>query len=276
MAPSSIREWARFRAAPIDGVTRFDARFVEHVFERHSHDTFSIGVTQGGVQRFDCRGARHDSVAGDLVLFNPDEPHNGRAGGDDGFRYTMLYVPQATLDALLVDGGEREPACHWRQPHVRDPLLGADLVRAAASIDQAGETLRAQALLADALRRIGQRHGVGARTGTTPTLASRRWDTLREFMHAHCSEDLRTEQLAVVCGLTRAHLTRAFARRFGLPPHAYLNALRLRGVQRALLDGCSIADAASRMGFADQSHLTRRFKGTFGLTPRRWLEQMQR
>ena len=80
--------------------------------------------------------------------------------------------------------------------------------------------------------------------------------------------------LARAAGLSRVHVSRAFARQFGMPPHAYLNALRLRHARQALLAGQSLADVAAACGFADQSHFTRRFKGSLGVTPGVWLKQM--
>jgi AraC-like DNA-binding protein len=273
--PGRKQQWARFHTAPIEGLTLFDAYFTDHVFDRHSHETFAVGVTQSGVQRFDCRGAQHDCVAGDLLLFNPDEPHNGRSATDDGFRYKIFYVPSATMDALLNGHTDRASHCHLPRPKVHDPRLGGELLRAAASLEQPRETLRAQELLSRALRRIVERHGVRASTPLSDGVGRRRLEAVREYLHAHCHEDLKIEPLATLCGLSRAHLTRAFTRAFGVAPHGYLNALRLRLEQRALLDGQSIADAALASGFADQSHFTRRFKGAFGATPHAWLTQMQ-
>jgi AraC-like DNA-binding protein len=273
---SRKQQWARFRAAPIDGLTLLDAYFTDHVFERHSHDTYAVGVTQSGVQRFDCRGAQHDCVAGDLLLFNPDEPHNGRSATDDGFGYKIFYVPSSAMNALLSGPEDRASHCHLPHPKVHDPHLGSELLRAAACLEQPGETLRAQELLTSALRRIVERHGVRASTPLSDAIGRRRLEVVREFLHAHCDEDLKIEHLAAQCGLSRAHLTRAFTRTFGVAPHGYLNALRLRRAQRALLEGRSIADAALACGFSDQSHFTRRFKGAFGATPRAWLMQMQR
>jgi AraC-like DNA-binding protein len=270
------QEWARFRHAPIEGLTLFDAYFVDHVFDRHSHDTFAVGVTQAGVQRFDCRGAQHDCTAGDLLLFNPDEPHNGRSATDSGFRYKIFYVPSATMDALLSDPEDRASHCHLPRPKVHDRGLGGELLRAAASLEQPGETLRAQELVASALRLIVERHGVRTAAPLPGRVGPRRLERVREYMHAHCNEDLKIERLAQLCGLSRAHLTRAFTQAFGVAPHGYLNALRLRRAQRALLEGGSIADTAAASGFADQSHFTRRFKGAFGATPHAWLTQMQR
>jgi AraC-like DNA-binding protein len=274
-SPRRQPQWAHFRPAPIDGLTLFDAYFTDHVFDRHSHDTYAVGVTQSGVQRFDCRGAQHDCIAGDLLLFNPDEPHNGRSATDSGFRYQILYVPAAAMDALLDGAEDRASACHLPRPKVHDPGLGRELLRAAASLEQPAETLRAQELLSSALRRIVERHGVRAPVRTPGGVGSRRLGAAREYLHAHCSEDLKIEQLAAACGLSRAHLTRAFTHAFGMAPHAYLNALRLRRAQCTLLEGRSIADTAAASGFADQSHFTRRFKGAFGATPHAWLMQMR-
>jgi AraC-like DNA-binding protein len=65
------------------------------------------------------------------------------------------------------------------------------------------------------------------------------------------------------------HLTRAFARQFGVPPHIYLNAVRLERAQAAMLAGQGLAEVAAACGFADQSHFSRRFKGSVGLSPGR-------
>jgi AraC-like DNA-binding protein len=267
-------EWARYGRALIDGVTQLDAHFVGHVFERHSHDTFSIGVTTGGVQRFDCRGARHDSVPGDVVLFNPDEMHDGRAGADGGFRYTMLYVAPAALDDMLRGAADGAHCGHMRAPHVHDPALARALLAAIASLAQPGETLRAQALLARALRQVMSRHGDMPPPRVHASAALQRLNAVREFIDAHAGEDLRIETLAALAGLSRSHLTRAFSRAFGVAPHGHLNAVRLRRAQQALLQGQSIIDAAAASGFVDQSHFTRRFKGAFGVPPGAWLTQM--
>jgi AraC-like DNA-binding protein len=271
----ATNEWARYGRARIDGVTQLDARFVGHVFERHSHDTFSIGVTTGGVQRFDCRGARHDSVPGDVILFNPDEMHDGRAGADGGFRYRMLYVAPAALDEMLRGSADGARCGHLRAPRVHDPALARALLAAIAALAQPGETLRAQALLAQALRQVLSRHGDAPLPCVDADAARRRLNDVREFIDAHHGEDLRIEALAALAGLSRAHLTRAFSRAFGVAPHRYLNAVRLRCAQQALLRGRPLVEAAAASGFVDQSHFTRRFKGAFGVPPGAWLAQMR-
>jgi AraC-like DNA-binding protein len=62
-------------------------------------------------------------------------------------------------------------------------------------------------------------------------------------------------------------LLRAFRDETGLPPHAYLNQLRVRRARRLLDGGLAPALVAVQAGFADQAHLTRHFKRVVGLPP---------
>jgi AraC-like DNA-binding protein len=63
-------------------------------------------------------------------------------------------------------------------------------------------------------------------------------------------------------------LVRSFRAETGLPPHAYVNHLRVRLARQLLDSGVAPADVAARAGFADQAHLTRHFKRVVGVPPR--------
>lgn len=274
-SPSTAQDWATFRPVPLAGSTLMRAHFREHAFERHSHETYSIGLTHSGVQAFRCAGTLHASLPGDLILFNPDEAHDGQRGAPEGFGYSILYIAQAAVASCFDgDAGLHLPR-YFRSPVVRDPALAALFTRALTAVPQPYETLRAEELLAQLVACILLRHGEAAvRAGSPPSGAGQRMQRVREYLDAHYAQDVTVEELALVAGLSRAHLTRAFTRQFGVPPHLYLNGVRLRHAQAALLAGEPIADAALACGFADQSHFTRRFKGAVGISPARWLRQM--
>lgn len=251
------------------------AHFRRHTFERHSHETYSIGLTHSGVQTFHCGGSLHASLPGDLILFNPDEAHDGQRGAPEGFGYSILYLPQAALDACADRRAGFHLPRYFRSPIVRDRAMAALFTRAINVVSQAGETLRAEELLAGLVSRILLRHGeAGPKSETLPASADRQMGLVRDYLHAHYAEDVTVENLASVAGLSRAHLTRAFTRYVGVPPHMYLNAIRLRHAQAIMLAGKPLAEAALTCGFADQSHFTRRFKGAMGTSPARWLRQM--
>ncbi len=89
----------------------------------------------------------------------------------------------------------------------------------------------------------------------------------REYIEANYSEDISIRDLASIGNMSTFHFIRVFAREMGVPPHAYLNQVRLRRARELLASGWSIAATACETGFVDQSHFSRRFKRIFGITP---------
>ena len=273
-------EWSATQPTSVQGVECFSARFISHVFDRHSHETFAIGTTFGGVQSFRCRGERRDSTAGHLMLFNPDEPHDGWAGTSGGFSYRMLYV---SVDGIsrLIDGatageGRGPKLSHgtFPRPVICDPGLAAQLAAAADDVLAPANSLQAAERLSRVLREMFRRYaGARERDDRRPG-ANLRIRRVRELLECCYGEDVTIATVADVAGMSRVHATRQFAAVFGMPPHAYLNQVRIRHAKQRLLEGMSAADVAADVGFVDQSHFTRRFKRSVGVTPLAWARAM--
>ena len=90
-APSSP-DWAQYWRADVLPVEAMRAHFTSHVYHRHSHESYSFGVTETGAQAFTCRHGRHVSGPGMVMAFNPDDPHDGHAATDGGFTYRMVHI----------------------------------------------------------------------------------------------------------------------------------------------------------------------------------------
>lgn len=272
----TAKDWARFRPGALAGVTQMNAHFTDHAFERHSHETYSIGVTASGVQTFHCGGTLHASLRGDVILFNPDEPHDGQRGTQEGFGYSMLYVSQQVVDECRDKEAGLDMAAYFSRPVVRDAAMGRALARAISAAGQAQESLRAEELTRSVLVRLLQRYGERRSSGDeTRSAGMARMVCIRDYLRSHFDQDITVDALAREAGLSRVHLTRAFAQQFGVPPHIYLNAVRLERAQAGMLAGQSLAEVAAGCGFADQSHFSRRFKGSVGVAPGAWLRQMR-
>ena len=72
--------------------------------------------------------------------------------------------------------------------------------------------------------------------------------------------------LARALGVHRVHLSRAFARHFGMPPSVFRRrAMASHALAAALGGTASLAAAAASAGFADQSHMTRAVRETCAL-----------
>src|SRR3954471_15067631 len=157
---SPASDWVDYSPRRVLGCTLMRAHFDVHRFERHSHESYSIGLTTSGVQSFHCGGTLHSSLPGDLILFNPDQAHDGSKGAPEGFAYTILHLPVETVTSSQDrDAGVSLPR-HFKFPLARDRPLARAFEITIAALRQVGEMLRAEELLAalvtDGLVRQGE------------------------------------------------------------------------------------------------------------------------
>lgn len=261
-------DWVH-RSAGHGRVERIEAYFSGHGYTPHRHDTYAIGFTLAGVQRFHYRRAQRHSLPGTVMVLHPDEQHDGEAGTDAGFRYRMLYVEPSLIQQILggqalpfVDGGLSNDS---RLQTALTPLLSG--MNAAIDPLEEDEALYdlAHALVAIAGRRQVRR---------LPDLAA--IERARSYMLESIRQTVSLDDLAETSGLDRWQLCRDFRTLYGTSPYRYLTMRRLDLARRLMVTGHAIAEAALAAGFSDQSHMTRRFASAFGVTPSRWLKQLGR
>ena len=93
----------------------------------------------------------------------------------------------------------------------------------------------------------------------------------REFLDANLYGDVSLASVASECNLSVSHFAHAFRRTFGRPPHRWLMERRIDAVKNLLLTSrLTLAEVASKCGFADQSALNRSFKRVLGESPGEW------
>jgi AraC-like DNA-binding protein len=263
------REWVRYRSAK-EGVELLEASFAQHVYERHIHDTYAIGVTLRGVQRFWCRGATHDSLPGNVIVIPPGEAHDGESGTEREYTYRMFYISIGRMTELASDAFEK-PASSLQLRDaclLHEPGLARDLNSAWKAMSAQPSSLATDALVRQAFAQIDVRHEQGAARGRC--VDDRALKRVEDYLREHVHEHVRLDDLAAMAAMSRFQLTRQFERAYGLPLHAYHVHLRLAEAKRRLRTGVPVVTVAADLGFADQSHLHRRFKGAFGMTPGEW------
>jgi AraC-like DNA-binding protein len=270
-------EWTQYRRAPGLGVEAMGAHFVGHVYDRHSHDAYSFGVTEDGAQAFRCRGATRVSTAGLVMAFNPDDPHDGHAGSPTGFTYRMVHIDPGQVRDALAEAGCGDGLPLFPEPVIHDRELVTLVRRTADAVLAGDEPLHAQESLDRMLLAAVRRHaphtgrtGVAVRAGRAGSDKGVR--LVRELLHEQyvsrpLDDHLSADELAQAAGLSRFQMYRLFREACGLSPSAYLRQLRLRSARRLLAAGEPPARVASVVGFADQAHLTRWFRRTYGITP---------
>ncbi|TMR92511.1 AraC family transcriptional regulator [Nonomuraea basaltis] len=263
-------DWSRYWRSPDRPLEAMHAHFERHVYHRHSHETYSFGVTETGAQSFTCRGSAHTSAAGMVMAFNPDDPHDGHPANPLGFTYRIVHIgPELVTDALADATGHHKGLPLFTAPVLDDPAL-ASALRAlhAALLNGDTTSLRRDELLTATIARITHRASTKPLMAPNrPSRSTRVASHARQLLHDRIEDDLTIDDLARHTGTSRYAVYRAFQTEYGLPPSDYQRQLRLRTAKTLIATGTPISEAASATGFADQSHLTRWFTRYFGLTP---------
>ena len=246
-----------------EGIERAEASFRGRAYFPHRHDTYAIGVTLRGVQRFRYRGEERICLPGEIHVLHPDELHDGEAATEEGFAYRIVYIDPFLIQEAL--GGAP-------LPFVRDPVVAAaslpreflaEAFDLDGEIDELGRTdlafSTAQALIAAA----------GGVAGNPPQHLAALM-RVRDLIAAAPEKRRSLCELERVAGLDRWTIARQFRAFFGTSPSRFRTLRQLDEVRRSLRSGTSLAMSAAEAGFADQSHMSRRFKRAFGLTPAAW------
>jgi AraC-like DNA-binding protein len=256
-------DWAEYWRADAMPVEAMHAHFTSHVYHRHSHESYSFGVTESGAQAFTCRHGRHVSGPGMVMAFNPDDPHDGHSAVDGGFTYRMVHIWPEFFASLAGI-----PMPLFRSPVLEDPALARALRGLHVALTDAVGELECYEQLTRTARLLA-RHASGrvpaddVSRGPDRRVAAR----ILELIQDGYASDLTATDLAVVAGCSRFAAYRAFKQAYGLAPSEYQRQLRVRAARRLLSAGLSPSRVAAETGFADQPHLTRWFRRYYGVTP---------
>ena len=249
--------------AGAEGIERVEAFFGGRAFEPHRHDTYAIGITTAGVQRFRYRGAERLCLPGQLHFLHPDETHDGRAGTDAGFGYRILYVAPSLVQEALAGRPLPFVADPVQTPSPQTEGLATLLRDMDEPLDELARAAAAAAV-ADALA------GAGGDREPSGAIDLAAVSAVRAYLDAHPTAGTRAHLLERIAGIDRWTIARHFRAAFGTSPDRYRTMRRLAIARRAIAAGTPLAEAAAAAGFADQSHMTRQFTRAYGMTPGRW------
>jgi AraC-like DNA-binding protein len=236
-----------------------------HSFPRHTHDEYGIGVVLSGAQRSWSGIGAVESLPGDVITVNPGELHDGLPVDGAARRWRIVYFEPAILAGEFMPEARHE--LEFVSPSLRHPSLGRSVNRMFDALADPVDWMAVEQPLLEIVARLVS-SATFARDAHRATPAVAR---ARARIDDDPSGAVTLSELAALCGVSRYQLVRAFTRELGITPHAYVVQCRVRLARQWLLRGETIAAAAHRAGFADQSHLTRAFVRQFGITPGRYL-----
>ncbi len=258
----------------LDNLHLFRATIIHYAFKKHLHDYFVIGMVETGVQKFSYGRDTYITPPTGLIVINPGEAHTGEAAVPSGFRYRALYPEAAVLQKLAAEiKGRSQPIPFFSQPMIEDKALFAKVQKLHIRLEASTSTLEHESLYLETLSQLIIRHA-----DTTPyPLRGRERKAIaqiRQYIHDHYCQDIKLDDLARLVHWNAFYMLRVFRESVGLPPHAYLENVRIREAQRLLKSTLSLAEVAYETGFSSQSHFTTTFKRLIGVTPGQYAQQV--
>ncbi|MDS1269377.1 AraC family transcriptional regulator [Lipingzhangella sp. LS1_29] len=263
----STAEYARFWRSPgLPDVDLLTARFVRHRYNRHTHETYTVALVEAGVEEYLYDGQTHRVGAGEFAVVEPGVVHTGHAGVPTGWSYRVMYPSVELVTTIARENGIRgTPA--FRMPTLRDTDLAVRFRQAHRAAED-GDQLASSTLLRAVVSALLLRHSRPARhTATSTSAPAALAAQVRDLLHGQLVDPPRLDTLAAMVEVSPYALVRTFRADYGLPPHAYLNQLRVQHARSLLAAGVAAGDVAIQVGFADQPHLTRHFKRAVGVGP---------
>ena len=95
-----------------------------------------------------------------------------------------------------------------------------------------------------------------------------------EYIIDHYSENLKNDDLAALTGLSTVYFRKVFTEVYGMPPIAYIHALRIRRAKEILKsDYGSITSVAQSLGYSSIYDFSRAFKNHTGVSPTAYLKK---
>jgi AraC-like DNA-binding protein len=248
------------------------ATYITHSFVPHLHETFAVGMIEQGAETFHYRHAQHVAPSDSVVAVNPGEVHTGRAFTEVGWSYRMFYPDPALFQHIASDlSGRTRDVPFFPQPVIPDRQIAQRLKALHHVLETSPSLLERESLLLTTFADLITRHAEQPLFSAHIKADHRAVRQVRDYLHAHLSDNISLEQLSGLTQMSTYYLLRLFQQTTGLSPHAYLMQIRINHAKVLLLAGVPIAQVALDMGFADQSHFTRYFKRFLGVTPGQYM-----
>ena len=247
------------------------AEYLTFSFAPHFHEGFAIGVVERGADVFDYRGAKQVAAAGDIIIFNPAEVHDGHAADETGWTFRMMYIDPEHLRKVREEiTGKSSDIPFFSKSVVRDAETARLLVRLHRALETPVSTLERESLFLLAMSQLITRHADARTTKNKNGNEHAAVARLLEYLRANACREVKLDELTKIAFLSPFHLLRVFREETGITPHAYQIQLRIEQAKRLLRDRFTIAETAHSAGFFDQAHFSKQFKRYVGITPGRF------
>jgi AraC-like DNA-binding protein len=252
-----------------DDYELLSAEGITHSMPRQVSDCYAFGVIEAGQATFSLRDTDYKLGRNSFLLLHPGEPFTRKGDTEHPRNVRMLLAKPDFLIKHIADITEQaKPELPKFEHSIEsNPELVKRFLTIHRSLEHAHSKLERDVWLKEMVTLLLKHCEIETYEPELYATQSQRIKQVRLLLMKRFSENISLDELAAEANLSPHRLNRIFSQEVGMPPHAYLNLIRVWHAKKLLEQGVSIADAAVESGFYDQAHFTKHFKRINGFTP---------
>lgn len=246
-----------FKYSKSENITALSAKFDEFEYKKHAHEEYAIGVTLKGIQQWKLEGELCKSRPGGIMLFSPEQMHDGCSGDKTGLEYVMTYIP---TDLFKEISGKKD-ILKFSSPIVYDKTLATNIINLARCI----ETGQGNLLTCELIMNIVNRTANADENMRMP----KSYTAVRrsiEMMHESYENPLKLDEICKEVQMSKYHFIRQFKAIKGVSPYQFFLNGKISHAKKLLETKEELYTVMLRCGFYDLSHMNRLFKSVYGIT----------
>lgn len=245
------------------GITVLSASFTDFTYKKHCHEEYAFGVTLSGVQQYHLDGSLELSYPHGVMLFNPEQVHDGKAQDKTGLTYVMLYLEPNMLLELL----ERKELIRFSSPVVYDYRLEQSILNLSNAILKASDEALCSELLLSFVNKFSN-PGLNTAYKKDDVLTKK----AKEMIYYNLEDVLKLDDICKELNISKFKFIRVFKANTGLSPYQYFLNCKISLAKRLIERNRDVYSAVSDCGFVDLTHLNRHFKSIYGTTAFEYLK----
>ncbi|UQZ32232.1 AraC family transcriptional regulator [Paenibacillus sp. PK3_47] len=239
-------------------------------FPNHFHEYYVIGFIEEGKRHLVCSNEEYILNSGDVIIFNPLDPHACQQVDGRTLDYRCLNINPEVMHKYVLEITGKDYLPRFTPAVLYQSDLASPLHELHGMILEGHTDFQKEELLLFLLEQLLRDHA-----DTGPLAPSRELSTeiktICQYIESNYTQNITLNQLTELTSLSKYHLLRLFTRQKGISPYCYLETIRISHAKRLLEQGVLPVEVAFQTGFSDQSHFTNFFKKLIGLTPKQYM-----
>lgn len=239
-------------------------------FPNHFHEYYVIGFIEQGKRFLTCNNEEYTLNSGDIVIFNPQDPHACEQIDGRTLDYRCINIQPEVMSQYVQEITGQSYLPRFKQTVLYQSDLAVSLHELHQMILEGQTDFQKEELLLFLMEQLLRDYSATASPSHAEELSAE-IKIICEYMESHYAENITLNHLIELTGLSKFRLLRLFTKEKGISPYRYLETIRINQAKRLLEHGILPVEVAFQTGFSDQSHFTNFFKKLIGLTPKQYM-----